>query len=133
MLNLMPFFDGFFPDAINNRLENVLLYFFSQNIIISFKGTNGMEKKTAYKRFRGDVRKDLFRIPVTITPEIDEWLESLRSRMKKSGGYKLPKSYILRAILDSMMDLKIDVMGIKTEKDLKVRVSEAVAIYKKRI
>ncbi|MEW6088496.1 MAG: hypothetical protein AB1498_09370 [bacterium] len=91
-----------------------------------------MEKRTVYKRFRGNVRKDLIRIPVTITPEIDDWLENLRSTMRRSGGYRLPKSYILRAILDAMMDLKIDVMGIKEEKDLRVRVSEAVAAYKKR-
>lgn len=95
-----------------------------------------MEKKTiykSYKRFRGDVRKDLIRIPVTITPEVDEWLENLRSKMKKSGGYKLPKSYILRAILNAMMDLRIDVMGIKTEKDLNIKVCEAVEKYKKKV
>jgi hypothetical protein len=91
-----------------------------------------MEKKATYKRFRGDVRKDLIRIPITITPEIEKWLEDLRTEMRKSGGYKLPKSYIMRSILDAMMDLEIDVIGTKTEKELKIKISESVEKYKKR-
>jgi len=77
-------------------------------------------------RFRGDVRKGLFRVPITITAEMDAWLQSLSNEMKVSGGYKLPKSYIIRALLNTAMKLKIDVSGVKSEDDLSARIFRAV-------
>lgn len=57
---------------------------------------------------------------------MDAWLQDLSSRMKSSGGYKLPKSYIIRALLDAAMHLKIDVSGVKTEKELVERIKKAI-------
>lgn len=42
--------------------------------------------------------------------------------MKKNGGYKLPRSYIIRALINVGMKLDIDVKGVKTEKDLEERI-----------
>ncbi len=77
-------------------------------------------------RFRSEVPKGLFRVPISITREMDSWLQDLSSRMKSSGGYKLPKSYIIRALLDVAMNLKIDVSGVKTEKELVSRILRAI-------
>lgn len=81
-------------------------------------------------RFRSEVPKGLFRVPISITRDMDAWLQELSSRMKSSGGYKLPKSYILRALLDAAMNLKIDVSGIKTEDELSKRILKAIKQYR---
>jgi len=81
-------------------------------------------------RFRSDVRKDLFRVPISITKETEAWLQKLSNKMKASGGYKLPKSYIIRGLLEAIMELdkkvKIDVTGVKTEQELTKRILNAV-------
>jgi len=76
------------------------------------------------------VPKGLFRVPIAITKEMESWLQKLSSQMKSSGGYKLPKSYIIRALLDAAMTLDPDVSGVKTEGDLAKRI--AAAIKKKK-
>ncbi len=48
------------------------------------------QRKTA--RFRSEVRKGLFRIPLSVTKDMETWLQSLSNEMKATGGYKLPKS-----------------------------------------
>ena len=56
--------------------------------------------------------------------------ESLSNEMKSSGGYKLPKSYIIRALLEAAMTLKIDVSKVKTEEELVKRIKEAIKRHK---
>ena len=81
-------------------------------------------------RFRSEVPKGLFRIPISITKGMDFWLQKLSSEMKSSGGYKLPKSYIIRALLDAAMSLRIDVSGVKTEEELIERILKAIKHHK---
>ena len=81
-------------------------------------------------RFRSEVPKGLFRVPISITKEMESWLQDLSSRMKSSGGYKLPKSYIIRALLDAVRNLKIDVSEVKTEDELVKRILNAIRHYK---
>lgn len=77
-------------------------------------------------RFRSEVPQGLFRVPISITKDMESWLQSLSSDMKSSGGYKLPKSYIIRALLDAAMGLKIDVSGVKTEEELVERILRSI-------
>jgi len=77
-------------------------------------------------RFRSEVPRGLFRVPISITKDMEAWLQSLSNEMKSSGGYKLPKSYIIRALLDAAMTLKIDVSGVKDEGELVKRVLSAI-------
>lgn len=81
-------------------------------------------------RFRSEVPQGLFRVPISITKEMEAWLQDLSSQMKSSGGYKLPKSYIIRALLNAAMSLKIDVSGVKTEEELVKRIREAIKRYR---
>jgi len=81
-------------------------------------------------RFRSEVPQGLFRVPISITKEMEAWLQDLSSQMKSSGGYKLPKSYIIRALLNAAMNLKIDVSGVKTEDELVKRIREAIKHYR---
>lgn len=86
------------------------------------------EKKLG--RFRSSVRKGLFHISFSITQEMETWFQSLSNEMKATGGYKLPKSFILRSLLNALMELKIDVSGVKTEEELEKRFLEAIRQYK---
>jgi hypothetical protein len=81
-------------------------------------------------RFRSEVKKGLFRIPLTITREMESWLRTLSDEMKATGGYKLPKSYILRSLINAAMKLNIDVSGVKSEADLEKRFEDAIRQYK---
>lgn len=81
-------------------------------------------------RFRSEVPKGMFRVPISITQEMDEWLQNLSRIMKSTGGYKLPKSYILRALLNAAMHLTIDVKAVKTEEELAERIISAIRKYK---
>lgn len=81
-------------------------------------------------RFRSEVPKGLFRVPISITKDMEAWLQDLSNRMKSSGGYKLPKSYIIRALLDAARTLKIDVAKVKTEEELVKRILEAIKHYR---
>lgn len=82
-----------------------------------------------YKRFRSDVKKGLHRVTITISDEALDWFYKLSSMMKKKKGYKLPRSYIIRALINVCMKLDINLEDIKTEKDLEERILEAVKKY----
>ena len=73
--------------------------------------------------------KGLFRIPISITREMELWLQNLSNEMKATGGYKLPKSYVIRSMINALMKLKIDVSGVKSEKDLEEKIVEAIKKY----
>ena len=81
-------------------------------------------------RFRSDVRKDLFRVPISITKEMEAWLQDLSNQMKSTGGYKLPKSYVMRSLLSAAKKLNLDVSGVKDEQELTKRILEAIKKYK---
>jgi len=81
------------------------------------------------KKFRSEVPKGLFRIPISITREMELWLQNLSNEMKATGGYKLPKSYVIRSMINALMKLKIDVSGVKSEKDLEEKIVEAIKKY----
>jgi hypothetical protein len=83
-------------------------------------------------RFRSEVQKGLFRVPISITKDMEKWLQNLSTTMKSTGGYKLPKSYIIRALLDAVMHLNIDPTQVKTEDELARRILDAIKGYKKK-
>ena len=82
-----------------------------------------------YKHFRSEVEKGLHRISITISADAIDWFHELGIKMKKKKGYKLPRSYIIRALIDVCMKLDIKLDGIKTEKELKKRIFEAAKKY----
>jgi len=79
-----------------------------------------------YKRFRSEVEKGLHKVTITISDEVLDWFYQMSRRMKKSKGYKLPRSYIIRALINVCMKLDVNVKGVKTEKDLEEKILEAV-------
>lgn len=82
------------------------------------------------ERFRSDVRKNLFRMSISITQDMESWLQGLSNTMKATGGYKLPKSYLIRGVLNAVMELDINIKGIKNEKQFKSKIIRAFCKYK---
>ncbi|MBI3097926.1 MAG: hypothetical protein HYY93_06710 [Planctomycetes bacterium] len=60
-------------------------------------------------------------VNVTLSNELDEFLQSVGNRARKSGGYKLPKTLILRGLARVLRELveadRIDLAGLKTEEE----------------
>lgn len=82
-----------------------------------------------YKRFRSEVRKGLHKVTITIPDEALDWFYKLSRTMKKKKGYKLPRSYIIRSLINVCMKLDINVEGVRTEKDLEERILRAIKKY----
>ncbi|MBN3032542.1 MAG: hypothetical protein JW873_00410 [Candidatus Saganbacteria bacterium] len=59
-----------------------------------------------------------------------KFLDELGMRAKRTGGYKLAKTVIIRACLEVLRKLSIDLRGVKTEKELAARILDAVRKYK---
>ena len=57
--------------------------------------------------------------------------DNLSISMKISGGYKLPKSYIIRSLVNAFMRLKIDFKNIKTETDLEKRIFQSLREFRR--
>jgi len=53
-----------------------------------------------YKRFSPEVKTGLHKVTITISDEALDWFHELSKLMKKNGGYKLPRSYIIRALIN---------------------------------
>ena len=69
-------------------------------------------------------------MPISITQDMKSWMQGFSNTMKATGGYKLPKSYVIRGLLDAVMELDIDVKGIKNEEQLKSKIVRAFRKYK---
>jgi len=82
-----------------------------------------------YKRFRSDVKKGLHKVTITISDEAVDWFYHLSRMMKRKKGYKLPRSYIIRALINVCMKLEIGVDGVRGEKGLEERILEAIRRY----
>lgn len=83
-----------------------------------------------YKRFRSEVKKDLRKVTITISDEALDWFYELSKMMKKKKGYKLPRSYIIRALINVFMKLDIKVEGVRTENGLGERILDAIRKYR---
>lgn len=78
------------------------------------------------KRFRADVEKNLFRIPIFLDKKTNDWFYNLSISMKMNGGYKLPKSYIIRSLVNAFMRLRIKLKNVKTKIDLEKRILQSL-------
>jgi len=75
-------------------------------------------------------KKNYLRVPITMPEDMFSYLENLSLKSKVSGGRKLANTAIVRAAIKTLMQLDIDVTGVKDEDELKERIMEAKAQYK---
>ena len=72
------------------------------------------------------VKSEYIRVNLTLPDELDRVLQELGNDARASGGYKIPKTMIMRALVRLLMTLDIDPSGIKTEDELLERILQAV-------
>ncbi len=71
-------------------------------------------------------KSEYIRVNLTIPDELDRVLQDLGNDARATGGYKIPKTMIMRALVRLLMTLDIDPSGVKTEDELLERILQAV-------
>ena len=62
------------------------------------------------------------RLSLTLPAELNEWLHQFSLEIKKNGGFKLPKTLIIRAFIRAIMEsgLSIDLTGIRDDSSVSI-------------
>ena len=60
-------------------------------------------------------KEDFERLSLTLPQAMNDWLYEFSVQVKRSGGYRIPKTLIVRAFIRAFMesDLEFDLEGIK--------------------
>ncbi len=70
-------------------------------------------------------KSEYIRVNLTLPDELDRVLQELGNDARATGGYKLPKTMIMRALVRLLMRLDVDPSGVKTEDELLERILQA--------
>ncbi|MDD3629266.1 MAG: hypothetical protein PHN81_05785 [Actinomycetota bacterium] len=74
-------------------------------------------------------KQDYFRVPITMPSDMVSYLENLGIECKKSGGHKIANTMIVRSAIRLLMDMDLDISGVKSEEELEERIKEAAKKY----
>jgi len=87
----------------------------------------GREKEvlTTMEKAKG-LKGKHFRIPMTVTQDMDSFLVKLGEDARAGGGHKLAKTEILRGVILFLMKIKLSLSGAKTEEDVTDRILQVV-------
>lgn len=73
------------------------------------------------------------RLNLTIPPELDSYLDEIGAKARATGGYKLPKTAVLRALVLAFQALQVDVTGgVRSEADLLNRILSAAESFTRK-
>ena len=75
-------------------------------------------------------KQDYFRIPITMPSGMVSYLENLGIECKKSGGYKIANTMIVRCAIRLLRDMDLDISKVKSEEELEQRFKEAAKKYR---
>ncbi|HAW60359.1 MAG TPA: hypothetical protein DCW86_02665 [Actinobacteria bacterium] len=81
------------------------------------------------KKSGAESKANYLRVPITMPGEMFGYLEDLSLKAKVSGGRKLANTAIVRACINALMKLDLDVTGVRDEAELMERIMEARAKY----
>ncbi len=70
-------------------------------------------------------KSEYIRVNLTLPDELDRVLQELGNDARATGGYKLPKTMIMRALVRLLMRLDVDPSGVRTEDELLERILQA--------
>jgi len=73
-----------------------------------------------------DAKSDYIRVNLTLPDDLDRVLQKVGNDARASGGYKIPKTLIMRALVRLLMELNVDPSGVKTEEEFLDRILDAV-------
>jgi len=92
-------------------------------------GLEAQERENARKT--QEMSKDkFFRINMTLPIELDKVLEDIGIEARSSGGFKIPKTTAVRALIRVAKIIQPDFSGVKTEQEVLERLMEAIKRYK---
>jgi hypothetical protein len=74
-------------------------------------------------------KQDYFRVPITMPSSMVSFLENLGIECKKSGGHKIANTVIVRSAIRLLMDMDLDISGVKSEEELEKRIKKAAKKY----
>ncbi len=74
-------------------------------------------------------KQDYFRVPITMPSGMVSFLENLGIECKKSGGHKIANTVIVRSAIRLLMDMDLDISGVKSEEELEKRIKKAAKKY----
>jgi len=74
-------------------------------------------------------KQDYFRVPITMPSSMVSFLENLGIECKKSGGHKIANTMIVRSAIKLLMDMDLDISGVKSEEELEERIKKAAKKY----
>jgi len=86
-------------------------------------GTSKPELKPKKEKPTGKSKVATIKLSVFLNREEDEYLETLASTAKFSGGNKLSKTRLIEAMVRAFRTTKLDVRGVKTNEELFKRVT----------
>ena len=76
-------------------------------------------------------RADFKKVTITMPSTTLEYLETIGQRSRRTGGYKIAKTEIVRAMVTACKKLSVDFSSVKSEKDIASRILEAARVYSK--
>lgn len=79
----------------------------------------------------GTPKSSYFRLNLTIPDELDAKLTELGHKARQNGGARLRKTEILRALVRLLLELPVDVRGVKDEEELLDRLRRAAGVARK--
>ena len=71
-------------------------------------------------------KNQYIRVNLTLPDELDRVLQELGNDARATGGYKIPKTMIMRALVRLLMTLDVDPSGVRTEDELLKRMMQAI-------
>lgn len=79
----------------------------------------------AFERWSFSMSSASYRLPINLSEDEILFLERIGLQAKRTGGFRLPKAAVVRALIEVAMRLEIDVTGVKDEAELQERVLRA--------
>jgi hypothetical protein len=74
-----------------------------------------------------DMDLPLYHLSATVPIKSAQYLEWLGMEAKATGGARLSKTTIVRALINVAMRMEIDVAGVATQEELEVRIEQGLA------
>ncbi|OGF56537.1 MAG: hypothetical protein A2452_07420 [Candidatus Firestonebacteria bacterium RIFOXYC2_FULL_39_67] len=77
-------------------------------------------------------KNEVFKVHVPMNAELTKWLENIGIDARELGGFRIPKTSIIKACIRAVMKYDIDLSKVKTEEDLVKRIEKAIEVSKKK-
>jgi len=77
-------------------------------------------------------KNEVFKVHVPMNAELTKWLENIGIDAREQGGFRIPKTTIIKACIRTIMKYDIDLRKVKTEEDLVKRIEKAIDNEKKQ-